>query len=143
MITGHDFIGLAGRLAVLPGASEAAFRTAVSRAYYGTFHLARTFLEEIGFPVARNLNAHGYLQRQLLNSGHAEGKTAGQILRTLHRNRIVADYRGDDVRFLAPDFARRNVELAHEFNSILSLCRTDPTRSEIRAGIAEYQSKLS
>ena len=143
MISGDEFIRLAGKLVVLSGSDEAGFRTAVGRAYYGSFHLARRFLDEIGFPILANLNAHGYLQNQMLNCGHPEAKIAGQVLRLLHRNRIAADYRVEDDRFTTVDFARRNVELAHEFRSQLERCRTETVRNEIQAGIADYQSKLS
>ena len=37
---GHEFISLAGKLAASANAGEAAYRTAVSRAYYGAFHAA-------------------------------------------------------------------------------------------------------
>lgn len=143
MFTGDGFIQLSGKLVVLAGGDEASFRTAVSRAYYGAFHLARAYLDELGFPVPKNLNAHGYLQQQFLNSGHSEAKTAGQVLRTLHRNRIVADYRAEDERLTTPDFARRNVELAHEFQSLLNACDEETQRTEIRTGIANYRAKFS
>jgi uncharacterized protein (UPF0332 family) len=143
MITGDEFVQLAGKLVVLPGTDEAGFRTAVSRAYYGAFHLARGFLDEIGFAIPENLNAHGYLQNQLLNCGHSDAKTAGETLRLLHRNRLSADYRVEDRRFTTRDFAGKNVELAHEFRSLLDRCRVEPARGEVQSGIAEYQSKLS
>ena len=44
-MTGDDFIHLAGKLAT--SVDEAALRSAVSRAYYGAFHLALQFLEDI------------------------------------------------------------------------------------------------
>ena len=50
-MTGDDFIILAGRLAT--SADEASLRSAVSRAYYGAFHLALRFLEDIERPVPK------------------------------------------------------------------------------------------
>jgi hypothetical protein len=70
MIDGNDFIHLAGKMCVLGDADEASFRTATGRAYYGAFHLAKWYLDELGFPVPRNENAHGFVQNQLLNCGY-------------------------------------------------------------------------
>lgn len=142
MITGEEFIRLAGKLVVLPGSDEATYRTAVSRAYYGAFHLVRRFLDEIGFPAPDNLNVHGYLPNQLINCGQQDAACAGQTLRQLHRNRLAADYRPEDDRFTTPDFARRNVELAHDFQSAMVRCRESSACDEIQSGIADHQSKL-
>ena len=46
---GTEFIALAGKLVAVPAADEATYRTAISRAYYGAFHVARSFLVELGF----------------------------------------------------------------------------------------------
>ena len=48
-MTGDDFINLAGKLATSP--DEASLRTAVSRAYYGAFHLALAFFDDILGPT--------------------------------------------------------------------------------------------
>jgi uncharacterized protein (UPF0332 family) len=56
---GNDFIILAGRLAVMPQ-DEAAHRTAISRAYYGVFHVARSFLLDLGFRPVGNANVHAF-----------------------------------------------------------------------------------
>jgi len=55
---GSDFIALAGKLAAGPAAGEATYRTAVSRAYYGAFHIARSFLAELGLQPVGNANVH-------------------------------------------------------------------------------------
>ena len=55
-MTGNEFIILAGKLAT--SADEASLRSAVSRAYYGAFHLAIQFLNDIERPVPQNANAH-------------------------------------------------------------------------------------
>jgi uncharacterized protein (UPF0332 family) len=54
-MTGADFIELAGKLlasARIP--TEAACRTAISRSYYGAFHLARAFFADMGIATARD-----------------------------------------------------------------------------------------
>jgi uncharacterized protein (UPF0332 family) len=60
-----DFISLAGKLAANANADEATYRTAVSRAYYGAFHLAATFLAELGFAAPRMANVHVFVQHHL------------------------------------------------------------------------------
>jgi hypothetical protein len=67
---GNDFIALAGKLAVAPAAGEATYRTVVSRAYYGAFHLARSFLVELGFVPLGNANVHGFVRHYLNGSKH-------------------------------------------------------------------------
>lgn len=143
MIDGNDFIHLAGTMCVLSGAVEAHYRTAASRAYYGAFHLAQRFLDDLGVPVPRNENAHGFLQNQLLNSRHPDAASAGSLLRNLHQNRIKADYDLRDRRFEASDRARRLVESAHAVRRALDECKREPARSAVQAGIAEYQAKRS
>lgn len=48
-MTGNEFIELAGKLVAASGADESSLRTAIGRAYYGAFHLATSFLNELGF----------------------------------------------------------------------------------------------
>lgn len=47
----QDFLNLSNQMAA--GATEAEWRTAISRAYYATFHAARDLLRELGFTVPR------------------------------------------------------------------------------------------
>lgn len=56
-----DFVSLAGKLAANANADEATYRTAVSRAYYGAFHLAAAFLAELGFVAPRTANVHVFV----------------------------------------------------------------------------------
>lgn len=72
MIDGQAFIHLAGRLAASAAADEAAGRSAVSRAYYGAFHLAVAFLGDLGIVFPANTYAHAVVQRYLIGSGHPD-----------------------------------------------------------------------
>ena len=49
---GTDFLQLAIRLSA--GVTEAEWRSAVSRAYYGAFHVARQFVESCGVTLPRS-----------------------------------------------------------------------------------------
>ena len=59
MIDGRDYLTLAKTW--ITGASEAEWRSAVSRAYYAAFHEARDLLRNLGFAVPRGDQAHAYL----------------------------------------------------------------------------------
>ena len=130
-MTGDDFIILAGKLAT--NADEASLRSAVSRAYYGAFHLALHYLDDIERPAPQNANAHVYVARQLQKSGHLDAFRAGSLLGDLHTERIKADYRLDNKRIGTTAFARLCVERATEIQSALTKCRAEPARSEIQS----------
>ena len=81
----RDFLSLAARLAA--AATEADWRTAVSRAYYAAFHVARQLLADLNFTVPRADRAHQYLVFRLSNSGEPAVEQAGRDLETLRRLR--------------------------------------------------------
>jgi uncharacterized protein (UPF0332 family) len=74
------------------GAVEADWRSAVSRAYYAAFHVARDLLSDLGFAVPRGPQAHSYLWLRLSNCGHPATADAGGDLNDLQRWRNRADY---------------------------------------------------
>jgi uncharacterized protein (UPF0332 family) len=67
-------------------------RSAVSRAYYSAFHVAREYLEEIGFVLAERGSCHKALQFALKASGHGGIAAIGSQLDTLYTERLSADY---------------------------------------------------
>jgi uncharacterized protein (UPF0332 family) len=138
---GQDFIALAGRLAVAPIGDEAKYRTAVSRAYYGAFHVARSFLAELGFAPLGNANVHGFVRHYLNGSHQPDACLAASHLSRLQAARNEADYDLDDPDFGSQAVAMASVELAHRVVSALESCRTPDDRESIRQAIAEYQKK--
>ncbi len=86
----RDFLEVAGEWAA--GAREAEWRSAVSRAYYAAFHIARGLLQDCGFVVPEGDQAHAYLWLRLANAGHPDVRRAGNDLSFLRRNRNWADY---------------------------------------------------
>ncbi len=130
-MTGDDFIALADKLG--SNQDEASLRSAVSRAYYGAFHLAREFLEAIRRPVPRNVNAHVEVARQLQRSGQRDAYRAGSLLGDLHSKRIKADYRLDDQRVGTIPFTELCIETAREIQSAIKACHTEPARGEIQS----------
>jgi uncharacterized protein (UPF0332 family) len=90
MIRGEEFLKLAEAYAT--GTSEADWRSAVSRAYYAAFHVARDFMTSLGFVTPRAEAAHAFLWRRLGNCGLAPLALAGSRLNQLRGERNRADY---------------------------------------------------
>lgn len=136
-MTGDDFIGLATRI-VLSGTGnpEARFRSAVSRAYYGAYHLAASFLRGLGAKIPKNSDCHIAVYRLLINSGNAEAQEAARLLDDLRRARNEADYDLDEKRLASQASARADVEIAVALQAVLKQCQQEPAASAIKASIA-------
>lgn len=137
-MTPTEFVDFAGKLAASGSGGEAAIRSAVSRAYYGAFHLTLQFLAELGVPTPANAASHVLIQHCMIGSGHAEAQRAGRLLSSLHTDRITADYRLSDTRIASFEAARMRVEMADTIRSILEACRHEPMRTELRSAINDY-----
>src|SRR5580704_1421606 len=112
-MTGDDFIALASRLLLSNiGDPEARYRSAVSRAYYGAYHLAIEFLSGIGFRVSGNSECHEEAYRALLNSGNLDAVTAARLLNDLRNSRNEADYRLTKKRLAVEANARAVIAIA-------------------------------
>ncbi|HET6882025.1 MAG TPA: HEPN domain-containing protein [Pirellulales bacterium] len=141
MITGDDYISLAAQLAAKRSAGEASYRSAVSRAYYGAFHLASSFLSELGFKVPKGANAHGWIPQALVGSGCDDAMDAGRLLQDLHAERITADYRWDNRATGNQRDAKTSVETADQVRSLLVASAAQGARGIVKAGVAEYLRK--
>jgi uncharacterized protein (UPF0332 family) len=141
-MTGADFIATASRWAANPAASEAAFRSAVSRAYYGAFHLGMDLLNLLGLDIPKGANCHGLVRTFLLESGHAQAVEAGRLLKDLHADRIKADYRLDNRDAATHAAALLAVETATDTMSLIGTCSKEPDRTQIKTGIENYKRKL-
>lgn len=137
-----DFISLAGKL-VAANAHDAACRTAVSRAYYGVFHLAKDFLTELGFPPPRTANVHVFVQHCLMGSGQSIACTAASLLSDLHAARNRADYQLSNHTIGKQPVAMLCLETAHEIRTSLLKCAQSPTKEQIHAGITTYLRRVS
>lgn len=132
---GRDFLPLAIRLAA--ETTEPDWRTAISRAYYAAFHVARALFGEIKFNVPRADRAHQYLVFRLSNSGEAIVEQAGRDLETLRRLRNRADY--DELPALTQPQAVAAVQIAIGILQILDAARQEPTRTRIRDAMIQYE----
>jgi uncharacterized protein (UPF0332 family) len=131
----RDFLPLAARLAA--GATEADWRTAVSRAYYAAFHVARRLFADLGFSVPRADRARQYLVFRLCNSGESAVERAGRDLETLRRLRNRADY--DETPALTQPQAAAAVQIAEGIIQVLDAARQEPARTRNRDGMIVYE----
>jgi uncharacterized protein (UPF0332 family) len=123
---------------LLDGNDEEQWRSAVSRAYYAAFHVARQLLVRCGFVVPRAERAHAYVTMRLANSGHPDIGDAGDRLEMLRRARNIADYDLDS----AYPFARAHddVSSAREIIRLLDEVRNhDPARDRITQAMRDYE----
>ncbi len=131
-MTGRDFLACAERLA--RNSAEADLRSAVSRAYYGAFHDARTLLRESGVILPRTEQVHVKVVFCLRDCGDAFALKAGQQLEHLRNQRKIADYDLDDTRFADTIKAQSEVAKARRTIDDLDRCRASPDfQPKIRA----------
>jgi len=131
----RDFLTLANALAA--GTTEAAWRSAVSRAYYAAFHAARLLLRDLGFRTPRGDQAHAYLWMRLSNCGNARLEAAGQKLQDLRRERNRADY---DLDIPLPQVSVPvRIGVAAHVMQTLDSGRVEPVRTQITNAIRTYE----
>lgn len=140
---GNDFLILAGKLAAQTANGPAGFRTSVSRAYYGAYHLARQYLATIKIHCPGSCaNEHLWVQRMFRNCETASGIEIVILLANLHDSRKVADY----------DLQRQEVESqqnaqtcslrADEIKKRLNSCSETAIQSDIKQGIHKYRKQM-
>ena len=131
----RDFLAVAKLLA--GESTEAAWRSAVSRAYYAAFHVARSLLEELGFTVPRADKAHDFLYVRLNNCGDPQVGAAGRQLKQLRDDRNQCDY---NLRRLIPQhFAWSQIRVAELIIQTLDAARLEPTRTQITGTMKIYE----
>jgi uncharacterized protein (UPF0332 family) len=131
----HDYLTLAETL--VGGSAEAEWRSAVSRAYYAAFHVARRLFQQCGFTVPRAEKAHTYLAFRLTNSGHAEVQTAGRNLDILRTQRNQADY--DFHHPYNQVRATAQVKVAREIIQALEAAELEPVKTQITDAMKVYE----
>jgi uncharacterized protein (UPF0332 family) len=134
-MTGRDFLTVAKQLA--DASTESAWRSAISRAYYAAFHVARELLEDLRFAVPHADRAHVYLSRRLANSGHTQTQQAGTDLNALRGDRNQADY--DLHRSVTARLATVHVRLAEQIVVFLDAARHEPVRSQVTDAMKIYE----
>lgn len=131
----RDFLTLANALCA--GATEAAWRSAVSRAYYAAFHAGRQLLRDLGFRPPRADQAHAYLWLRLSNCGDPQLELAGRRLHDLRGERNGADYDLDIA--VGRSSAAGHTRLAGQLIQVLDAGRVEPTRTRITDAMRVYE----
>lgn len=137
-----EFVSLAVKLS--NGRQEAELRTAVSRAYYGTFHSARELLEECGIAFPPNelfgADVHRKVRFCLANTGNADVTLVSNRLNYLRRRRNIADYdlKSDQFNAANQKNAKAAILAAIEIVDALQRCRTADTFGDIRKIVRGY-----
>ena len=138
MIKPADLLTLAEKL--VQSTEETEWRSAVSRAYYAAFHGARNLMRDLKFRVPRAGVAHAYLWMRLANCGDATIAMAGNDLNDLQSWRNEADYDLD--HDLNQQDAIGCVRSARLILQRLASGHSDPVRSQITAGIRDYERNV-
>ncbi len=131
----RDYLTLAARL--VAGTTEAEWRSAISRAYYAAFHIARELLSNLGFRVPQAERSHGYLWLRLANAGAADVRVAGNRLNALRRQRNRADY--DSHPSLSQVTAANEVKNAEDIIQALDAAAVEPVRTQITDAMKVYE----
>jgi len=140
-MTGDDFITMAGKMAATYS-DPASCRTSIGRAYYGAFHLAKSFLAGLGIAWPRNANTHVFIQHRMAISGHETASKIAILLGDLHGDRLDADYQLQNQRIETVRCARASVERATRIQTALIECGTSDAKAIIKAGIEKYEQKI-
>jgi uncharacterized protein (UPF0332 family) len=138
-MTGDEFVVCAERLA--RSSAEADLRSAVSRAYFGAFHAARSLLQDSGVRLPKTEQVHVKVGFCLQDCGEANAGHAGQQLEVLRLERRRADYDLDDGRFTDGRKARSEVARARDILGALDLCRIAPAATDFKTKV-RTQAKL-
>jgi uncharacterized protein (UPF0332 family) len=131
----RDFLTLAQQLAL--ATTEAAWRSAVSRAYYAAFHIARELMEDLGFTVPHADQAHRHLWLRLSNCGDAQTEQAARRLNDLRRERNRSDY--DLKRPMPKAAAQSQLPFAAQIIQALDAAQMEPTRTAITDAMKIYE----
>ncbi len=137
-MSGRDFLPLAARLAT--GGTEAEWRTAISRAYYAAFLVARGLLRDVGFSPPPDESAHKYAVYRLSNCGAPAIQQAGRDLDSLKRLRNRSDY--DEAIAITQTQATAAVRLAELILQTLDAARQEPARTQITNAMKAYEKSV-
>lgn len=140
MMNAHEFISVATQLIAAEG--EGRLRSAVSRAYYGAFHVARQFLVDCGVIVPIDFATHRNVGWCLTHSAESSIVDAGGRLESLRKIRNLADYDLANTHFTRRVYAKAQVERAVEIVDLLSRYQTEVARARVAPTIRGYASTL-
>ena len=126
-----EFAAFASRLSQAQGSGPAAFRTAISRAYYAAFNVAVHVLKQIGSPAFEGPGAHQEVACSLMACKDEALRIAGTSMDQLRTRRIQADYRMERIDVEKKTTAVQVCETAHEVIRELEKLLVDEERQAL------------
>ena len=135
-----DFLRVANGLAKSDEAAE--LRSAVSRAYYAAFHVARKLLVDMGFQISKGPRAHGDVCKYLGNAGNPSVEHAGYNIGDLKGWRNQADYDLDLVEYENSGSVKKIVSITEQIIEDLEQCCNGSDRDQIKSEISSYITKM-
>jgi uncharacterized protein (UPF0332 family) len=137
MISPNDLLLQADRL--LAANTEVDRRTAVSRAYYGAYHVVRGFLaQRCGIVLSKGADVHRAMQFCLLNSQNDLLRDAGIRLESLRTERNHADCDLSDSRF--KDTVRVGIQLQRAREILSKLAEAEKKAASFQQAVRNYAS---
>src|SRR5881397_1931205 len=130
-MTPDEFLQLARNL--LNGPTEAHWRTAVSRMYYGSFHSLRQRLQDWGFHIRKSDQAHVGLSRRLAAIPLDGWDALARDMTQLRSDRNAADY--DVERIFPKRLAINCAEAAERISVKLHVALTNADKQQAIAAI--------
>lgn len=136
----RDFLGYARELAGAYGPARR--RTAISRAYYGAYHVAVELLLAVGVVIERGHGGHEAVRLRLRQSGLDPVIQAGAALQRLHDLRVKADYWLRDPHPEAPATVRQALAFGTLVVENLDRIAADPTlRARMTAALRAWEQR--
>jgi hypothetical protein len=126
-----------------PPTGPAAYRSAISRAYYAALNVATDVLTGIGHFPGRGDGPHKKVVIYLQQTGDGDLETAGTAIDRMRTMRNLADYdmRNPDAETISS--ARKMVETAQQAIVLLDDFAADAARKQAAAdAIARYRIKI-
>jgi hypothetical protein len=127
----HRYLAFAESLATSAKADptqpnhDAMCRSAISRAYYAVFLLAREFIDDLGIEIRRIPNPHANIEQALRNTGVFTLQRLANALGSLCTDRTDADY----------DLRNRDVETVAKVEAVIATAKAAILQFDIiRAG---------
>jgi len=136
-----EFIHLAHELAH-KFKTEAAFRSAISRSYYGLYNLMSRFLVNNNITLPEAAKAHNLTYKYLHNCAFPEVRNLAKILDDLHDQRNDADYRLELIQYNDPNVAKMAYIKANTaYNGFEKVISKSSNRKKIVEGVIAHKNK--
>jgi len=140
-MSGEEFLEVSKNLLKTP--NEAAYRTAVNRAYYAVFHCSAAFFSELGLKISDGPQTHGQFLARINNCGTPELQSIHTNLVDLYKRRRLADYDLSSPLFHVQSLVALLVASAAQMIATIKGCQQSQDLCiQIRHNIREYERKI-